>query len=301
MDPKKNKIKLYEQPWLALITELGVGISVLILVIAGANLVGIPGDAPWRALIAPGLAHVLVLFIIVPFVLKLPSGKQSYREYLSEIRLTNLKPFLPLLILGFSCSLLALLALATQSIAFRFSQELPVSLEFLRGMIPLKNDLPPSTGYITAFPAIFEEITWRGVMLVLFLRVYSAKQSILITGLGFSLLHLLNLLFGVDPAFVVRQIILGAGMGIFYGVLVLRTNSLLPAMLFHYLVNMFIGSFTSYLQHYAPDRTMILYLLINIPFTTVLLITWVKFYTKRWLSKSRVQFAGQNHLALEQQ
>jgi len=299
MESKKSKFQLHEHPWLALIIELVVGFFVLILVIAGANLVGVPGNAPWRALITSGLAHVLVLFVIVPFVLKLPSGKQSFREYLADIRLTNLKPFFPLLILGLSCSLLALLALATQSVAFRYSQGLPVSLDFLRGMIPVKNDLPPSTGYITAFPSIFEEISWRGVILTLFIRRYSAKKSILITGLGFSLLHLLNLLGGGNPAFVLRQVIFTFGIGIFYGMLVLRTKSLLPAMLFHYLVNIFIGSFTSYLQRYAPESTQIIYLLINIPFTTLLLITWVKFYSRNWLSSSQVQYAGIDHLALE--
>ncbi len=301
MDSKKNKFQLHEHPWMALIVELVVGVSVLILVIAGANMVGVSGNDPWRALITPGLAHVLVLFVIVPFVLKLPSGKQSFWKYLADIRLTNLKPFFPLLILGLSCSLVALLALATQSVAFRFFQDLPVSFEFLRGMIPVKNDLPPSMGYITAFPSVFEEITWRGVMLVLFTRKYSARKSILITSLGFSLLHLLNLLGGTDPAFILRQVIFSAGMGIFYGVLVLRTDSLFPAMLFHYLVNMFIGSFTSYFQRHAQDCTQILYLLINIPFTTLLLIAWVKYFSKKWLSGSQVQYAGMDHLALEQQ
>jgi membrane protease YdiL (CAAX protease family) len=137
-------------------------------------------------------------------------------------------------------------------------------------------------------------------MLILFARRYSAKKSILITGLGFSLLHVINLLGGVDPAFVLRQVVFSAGMGIFYGVLVLRTNSLLPAMLFHFLVNMFIGSFTSYIQRFAPDSTQILYLLINIPFTTLLLITWVKFYSRKWLASSQNQPKGIGDLALEQ-
>ena len=301
MEANKSKFQFHEHPWLAMIIMLVVWIFIIILVIVGANQVGVPGNVPWRALVTPGLAHVLVLFIIVPFALKLPSGKQSFREYLTDIRLMNIKPFFPLLILGLSCSLIALLALATQSVAFRYSQGLPVSLDFLRGMIPVKNDLPPSPGYITTLPCIFEEIAWRGVMLVLFTRKYSDRKSILVTALGFSLLHLLNLLFGVDPAFVLRQVIFSFGTGVFYGVLVLRTKSLLPAMLHHYLVNMFIGSFTSYLQRHAPDSTQILYLLINIPFTTFLLITWAKFYTQKWLSSSQVLSAGGNHLALEQQ
>jgi len=301
MNSKKRKFQLYKHPWLAMMIELVVGVSVLNLVVAGANLVGVPGNAPWRALITPGLAHVLVLFIIVPFVLKLPSGKQSYREYLADIKLTNLKPFFPLLIMGLSCSLLALLSLATQSVAFRFSQDLPVSWDFLSRMIPVKNDLPPSTGYITAFPSIFEEITWRGVFLVLFNRKYSAKKSILVTGLGFSLFHLVNLLFGIDPAFILRQVIFSAGLGIFYGVLVLRTNSLLPALLFHYLVNMFIGSFTSYFQRYAPENTQILYLLINIPITTFLLITWVRFICQKWIYCDKSHSARKESLAWESQ
>lgn len=301
METKKSRIKLYEHPWLAMFVELGIGISVLVLVIMAANLVGVPANAPWRVLITPGLAHMLVLFIIVPFVLKLPSGDQSFRDYLAEIRLTNLKPLFPLIILGLSCSLFALLALSAQSITFRLVQGLPISWEFLKGMIPVKNDLPPSWNFIIAFPSIFEEITWRGVMMVLFARKYTDKISILITGLGFSLLHMLNLIDGIDPAFVLRQVIFTAGMGIFYGVLVLRSNSLLPAMLFHYLVNMFIGSFTAYFQRYAPESTQILYLGMVIPVTTILLITWVRIFCNKWLHREQSGLARKNQMALEPQ
>lgn len=301
MSNQKDRYRLCNHPWMAMLVEIIVGISVLILMNVAVNLVGVPVDAPYRPLITPTLAHVLVLFIIVPFVLKLPNGKRSFREYLSDIRLTSLKPLFPLAFLGISCSLLALLALSTQSLAFRLSRGLPITLDFLRGMIPIKNDLPPSLGYINSFPAIFEEVSWRGVMLTLFLRKYSLKKSILITGMGFSLLHLLNLLGGVDPSFVMRQVILTAGFGIFYGVLVWRTKSLLPAMIFHYLVNMFIGSFTSYFQRFAPGNAQILYLLLNIPFTTILLITWVRFFTRKWLASAQIQEQGIGNLALETQ
>lgn len=292
---KGKKFILADHPWLALAVEIIVGITVLLMVIVGANSMGVPVDAPYRPLVTTSLAHVLVLFLIVPFTLKLPYGRSDFREYISGIRLANLKPFFPLVILSITCSVLALLALASQALFFRFSQGLPVTLEFLQGMIPIKMDLPPSTGYIAAFPSIFEEIMWRGVMLVLFNRFYSAKKSILITGLGFSFLHLLNLLGGVPLEFVTRQVIFTAGMGIFYGVLVLRSDSLLPAMLFHYLVNLFIGSFSYYFQSQAPDRTQILYLLILIPITTYLLISWVRFYSKKWLSETETpaERAGQ--------
>lgn len=296
MNTQKLKFHLHEHPWLAMIVEIVVGILCLLLVAGIAKVAGLPGNGPYRPLLTPGLVHVLTLFIIVPFVLRLPNGKRSFREYLSDIRLTNLKPFFPLLMLGLSCTLLALLALSTQSVAFRLSRGLPVTASFVRWMIPLKFDLQSS---INSSPVIFEEVLWRGVMLVMFMRVYSEKKSILITGLGFSALHLLNLVGGVPLEFVLRQVIFTAGMGIFYGVLVIRSNSLLPAMLFHYLVNLLIGSFTFYIQGYAPESTQIYYLLINIPFTTLLLIGWVKFYSTMWLNPAELRSGGPVQFARE--
>ena len=286
MNTEKLKFHLHEHPWLAMIVEIIVGILCLLIVASIANTAGLPGDGPYRSLLTPGLVHVLTLFIIVPFVLRLPNGKRSFREYLSDIRLTNLKPFFPLLILGLTTSLLALLALSTQSLAYRISRGLPITTSFLKWMVPIKINLQ---SHIQTLPCIFEEVMWRGVMLVLFMRVYSPKKSILITGLGFSLLHLLNLVDGVPLEFVLRQVIFSAGTGIFYGILVIRSNSLLPAMLNHYLVNLFIGSFTFYIQKYAPESTQILYLLVTIPFTTLLLIGWARFYSKKWLSKEQAQ------------
>jgi len=287
MSAGKICFKLYTHPWLAMVLQLLVWIFTMLLVIVGANAAGIPGDAPYRPLITPTLAHLLFLFLIVPFVLKLPSGKQSFKEYLTEIRLENLKPFLPLLGLGLSCSLLALFALLTQSFLLRIWQGQPITASFLKAMIPIKSDLPPSLGYIIAFPAIFEEIFWRGVMLVLFRRKYSARSSVLITTLGFSLLHLVNLLWDVPATFVLRQVIMGIGFGLFYGYLVLRTESLLPAMLFHYLVNIFIGSFTHYAQSQASDPGLVVLLMINIPFTTAGLMLWVRYFSKMWLPQGQ--------------
>ena len=49
----KSSFQLHEHPWLAMILELVVGIAVLVLVIVGANLVGVPENAPYRPLITP--------------------------------------------------------------------------------------------------------------------------------------------------------------------------------------------------------------------------------------------------------
>jgi membrane protease YdiL (CAAX protease family) len=284
---EKMKFRLSDHPWISLAALWGVGLAVLILFAIAANQVGVTEDAPYRPLITPTLAHILVLFIIVPFVLRLPNGKTTFRQYLDDIRLSRIHPFLPLLMLGISSSLIMLLALSGSSLVFRLTQGLPLNVAFLRRVINLRSNLPPqSLSYIVAFPAIFEEVSWRGVMLVLFMKKYSVKKSILITALGFGIFHIINLLGGVEPDFVIRQVIFSSFVGLFYGYLVLRSNSLMPAMLFHYLVNMFIGSFTHYFQHYAPTGTQTLYSLVNLPIAATLLILWVKYYCGRWIPRS---------------
>ena len=283
---KKPRLRLSEHPWMGLIVSWVISIFVLILVAAAANGLGLPGESPYRPLITPTLVHILVLFWITPFVLHLPNGETTLRKYLDDIRLSRIKPFFALLMLGISCSLILLLLLSVNSLIYRLVQGFPINLTFLRRIINLKKDLPPrSLSWINSFPSIFEEVSWRGVMLVLFMRKYSAKTSILITALGFGSFHLLNLLDGVALDFVLRQVIFSSALGFFYGYLVIRADSLMPAMLFHFLVNMFIGSFTHYFQAYAPGRTQILYILINLPIATLILIGWVKSFCKRWIPK----------------
>jgi membrane protease YdiL (CAAX protease family) len=283
---EKTRFRLSDHPWMSLAVSWLIGILVLILVASIATSLGIPGEAPYRPLITPTLAHILVLFRITPFVLRLPKGKTTFRQYLDEIRLSHVRPFFPLLILGVSSSLIMLLVLSANSFIYRLVQGFPIQFTFIRRAIDLSGDLPPqSLSWIVAFPSIFEEVSWRGVMLVLFMKKYSPRKSILITAVGFGSFHLLNLLDGVAPDFVIRQVIFGSALGFFYGYLVLRTNSLMPAMLFHFLVNMFIGSFTHYFQRYAPAGTQILYTLINLPVATLILIAWVRVFCQRWIPK----------------
>jgi len=282
----KIRICFSDHPWISLAALWIVSLLVLILFVIATNQVGVPEDAPSRPLIAPTPAYILVLFIIVPFVLRLPNGKTTFRQYLDDIRLSHIHPFIPLLILGISSSLIMLLVLSGSSLVFRLTQGLQLNPAFLGRVINLRANLPPqSLSYIKAFPAIFEEVSWRGVMLFLFMKKYSVKKSILITALGFGVFHFLNLLGGVEPDFVIQQVIFSSFAGIFYGYLVLRSDSLMPAMLFHYLVNMFIGSFTHYLQHYAPAGTQILYSLINLPCAVIILILWVKYFCSRWIPR----------------
>ena len=283
---KESRFHLSDHPWISLVVLWVIGLLVLILVAAGANLVGVPADAPYRPLITPTLAHILVLFLIVPFGMQIPNGKTNLRKYLDDIRLSHIRPLFPLLILGISSATIMLFMLSANSFIYRLIQDLPINTTFLRRMIDLQIDLPPySLSYIQAFPAIFEEVSWRGVMLVIFMKKYSARKSILITALGFGLFHFLNLLGGVKLDFVIRQVIFSTATGLFYGYLVLKSDSLFPAMIFHYLVNMFIGSFTHYIQRTAPAGIQILLPIFILPLAVFLLVAWTKFFCERWLPR----------------
>lgn len=116
--------------------------------------------SPW----VPVLSHILTIFFIAPFILGF-SGKQfSYREFLSEIRLTRMKPFIQLFLLGLTCYLIMALSQAAGVLVYRFSQGQSVGWSFMRYAFVLSRELPPhSDSWLQSIPSIFEEITFRGV------------------------------------------------------------------------------------------------------------------------------------------
>ena len=80
------------------------------------------------------------------------------------------------------------------------------------------------------------------------------------------------------------QVIWASIYGLFFGYLVVRTGSLLPAMIVHYFGNAFMGSLTSYVQALASPEIQAVYGVIFwfglIP--TTLLILWVQFFATKW-------------------
>lgn len=75
---------------------------------------------------------------------------------------------------------------------------------------------------ISIAPAVFEEIAFRGIILTRLQRVGSTREALILQAAMFSILHL-------SPAIFVSHFILGLG----FGWLRIRTNSLLPGMLCH--------------------------------------------------------------------
>jgi membrane protease YdiL (CAAX protease family) len=282
-----RKFRLYEHPWLAMLVSMAMG--VVVIYAAGTvvfGVLGLPDDQPLGQF-AQGMSHHLLLaLVLTPFLLRLPKGKTSYQQYLSDIGLTRIRPFLKLVPLAFSCYLILFLCQASASILYRLQEGYPVNLWFIKEVLDLSSDLPPiSSGLLVTIPSMLEELVWRGIVLTTFLNKYSERKAIIFSSLGFGLIHLLNLAMGRDLIWVLGQVVWAFCIGLFYGYVFVKTRSLLPSMIVHYLGNAFIGSLTGYLQVRASVGLQALYGVIItlgiIP--TTLTILWSRFFINRWL------------------
>ena len=278
-----NGFALVEHPWLFLLVfslatlACNVLISIALIVVFKLR-----RDAPTTGFWVNLLGHLLMLIIIVPFVLGFLGRSRPYTAYLSEIRLTQLQPVLRLILLGISCSLILALSQVTGVLVYRLTQGQPIDMSFVRSAFILANELPPrSSSWLFSLPSMFEEVAFRGVILALFLRFYDQPKAVLFSALGFGAIHIFNLLNGREPVWVAGQVVWAAILGLFYGYVTLKTGSLLPAMLVHYLGNLFVSALNAYVQNNAPLPVQALY---GIIFTfgampTVLMSVWVRAFT----------------------
>jgi len=283
----KKKFQLYRHPWLSV---LAVYAAIIIsLAVVGTIIFGfleLPESQPLVQFVQGTAYHVLTIFVLVPFVLRLPKGKRTFKQYLEDIGLTRFKPFVRLVLLALSCYLLLALSQVTGTLIFRSMERFPITLGFIKQVLDLSGDLPPkSASLLVSIPSIFEEMTFRGIILAVFLQRYSSRKSIIFSSLAFGLIHALNLLMGSELIWVIGQVIWAFSIGLFYGYVFVKTQSLLPSMIVHYLGNAFIGSITMYFQNRASVEVQAIYgvLFFFGILPTTLMILWTKFYTSRWL------------------
>ena len=87
-----------------------------------------------------------------------------------------------------------------------------------------------------------EEYLFRGLLQPLFLKKYGLRKngifmSILLTSFFFGVFHLLNLVKNDNVGQVLVQVVFAIFIGFFFGVLVLKTNKLVPVAITHALIN----------------------------------------------------------------
>ena len=89
-----------------------------------------------------------------------------------------------------------------------------------------------------------EEFLFRGLLQPLFLSAYiSKKRGVLIgvfcAALSFGLFHLINLFSSESVLPVLIQVVFATFIGFFFGVMVLKTNKIVPLAITHGLINFF--------------------------------------------------------------
>lgn len=295
---KKRKFQLYEHPWLSLLAVVVTTVVSIILANKVVLWIGLSLYSPIGQFANAITYQILTIFIFVPFVLRLPKGNRTFRQYLDDTRLSKMQPFVQLVLLALSCYIILALSQAAASFAYRLIEGLPINGRFVRQVFDLSGDLPPgSPSLLVSFPSIFEEVVFRGIVLTVFLGKYSERNSIIFSSLGFGLIHLLNLASGRELVWVLGQIVWAFTLGLFYGYVFVRTRSLLPSMIVHYLGNVFIGSLTGYMQSRASIEMQALFGVIfslgTVP--TTLMILWTRFFVSKWLPEKDLENHVQNH------
>jgi membrane protease YdiL (CAAX protease family) len=284
---RKRRFRLFEHPWLSLLAVMVA--SVFSMFLSGAvifGVIGLPDDVP-AVQFAQGISyHVLTGFILAPFVLRLPKGKRTFAQYLDDIGFSRVQPLVRLLLLALSCSIILALSQAAASFVYRIFEGQPINGSFVRQVFDPSGVLPPdSPDLFVSIPSMFEEVGFRGIVLTVFLSKYSERKSIIFSSVGFGLMHLLNLALGREPVWVLGQVVWAFTIGLFYGYVFVRTRSLLPSMIVHYLGNVLVGSLTGYMQARASIEIQALYGVILsfgvVP--TTLMILWTRFFSSRWL------------------
>ncbi|MFX0064122.1 MAG: lysostaphin resistance A-like protein [Candidatus Hermodarchaeota archaeon] len=166
-------------------------------------------------------------FLVAPFILNFPNKSESFREYLDNIRLTRVRPFPFTFLLGVIVSLVILVwfivfvVFTTGSANFRFDYLFP----------------PMATLLFALIPGIFEEIAARGVGLRLLQTKYDNQMAIILSSALFGLAHLFNVLFGASLQDTIPQVGFTFLLGLIFGYIFGKTDSLLPGIILHYLVD----------------------------------------------------------------
>ena len=283
---KTAKYQLKDHPWMALVVVLFSfvfllnAISIVLFEILQLN----PQDRI-NQILPSTISHLLLILIITPLLFKLPDGSSNLKSYFDDIGLLQIKPFYKLILIGVTCYLIFLLNQALGTIIYGLSQDELINFTFLSEIFKFSNEFPPkSNGWLISLPSILEEFIFRGIILVVFLNKYSSIKAIIYSAISFGLIHLLNLANDRELIWVLGQVIYTSVAGLFYGYLFLRTRSLLPAVLVHYLLNLFIGTITSFVQSNASAEIQSIYgiLFFSGLIPTTLSIIWIKYFLKKW-------------------
>jgi len=180
---------------------------------------------------------VMALFwlLIVPRSLNLPEGKQSLKEYVKTIGLKIDNKIVRNILLGIGCSIIFFISTyITANLFGHYIFDLDVIFGTPGSSIALFGWF---IFIIMLIPGIWEEVAFRGVITKLNLRRYSRRTTLIIVSVLFGLFHFVNLLVGNDLIVTIVQVIYASLLGFLFGYMFIKTKSLIPGIIAHYLID----------------------------------------------------------------
>jgi len=186
----------------------------------------------------------LFLLLIVPFLFRVPQKSIGFFQYLKSLRITKFRPVILVIGLGFLSGFLIVLFIYLSSLlAVRLGGgELFLNFGVLWDSLNYSSNL-----YTKINSGLWEEVVFRGIVLVLLLKRYSKKKSVIISSILFGLFHLVNLVNYFFTTVVFRdllidtlfQVVYATAIGFFFAYSFIRLESLVTPILTHYIVNAF--------------------------------------------------------------
>ncbi|MBL1173588.1 CPBP family intramembrane glutamic endopeptidase [Pantanalinema sp. GBBB05] len=90
-------------------------------------------------------------------------------------------------------------------------------------------------GFTTLLVGLGEETMYRGIVLHSFLTTGRVRWAMLVSAIGFALLHAVNVFGGVPLLGMPMQLIMTFLFGLFFAPLMLKLNNIVPLLIFHWL------------------------------------------------------------------
>ncbi|MFW9910646.1 MAG: lysostaphin resistance A-like protein [Candidatus Thorarchaeota archaeon] len=210
--------------------------EVLSLIIANTILVENPFLAQVARFAILLLLNGFVWFWLVPHAMLLPAGRISFEKYVNTIHLdrTSGKPYAKNILYALVCVLIFCLGLL---IASFLTGEYIFDINRILGFPDNQGNLGSFAFVFNLIPGLFEEVAYRGVILVLLLRKYSEKASVVISGIMFGVSHIINILAGGVSWNTLTQVLTGILIGVLFAYIVLKSGTLLITVVIHYLYN----------------------------------------------------------------
>ena len=210
---------LIELPIILLLTFLSVDIPLIVIVIIDF-------------FVTFGVMVLLWIFL-VRRSLGLPNGHETLKEYAATIGLKPDRKIVRNILLGISCSIIYFIS--TFIFGNLFGNYI-FDLDVVFGH-PSDTNFGWLLFVLMLIPGIWEEVSFRGVIFTMNLKKYSRTTVLIVVSILFGLFHFFNLLAGNDLVLTGVQVIYAAMLGFLFGYLFIKTKSLIPSIILHYLIN----------------------------------------------------------------